>query len=117
VVEVLQTIGLPVLETPVAPATVQIALGVTVGFAVADVVVFVGVGVVVVVVVVEGLGVVGCGVVDVFAGSVAVVVGAFVGSGALVVGALVGSAFGAPGIAVADVLLRSVVADCAVGTG
>ncbi len=105
-VVVRQTIAVPVLETPVAPATVQIAFGVTVGFAVGVVVVVVGFGVVVVV---EGFGVVGTGVVEVFTGSVAFVVGAFVGSVAFVVGAFVG-AVDAAGIVLAGDLLGSVAA-------
>lgn len=107
---VLQTIAVPVLETPVAPATVQIALGVTIGLAV--VVVFVGVGVVVLV---EGLGVVGA--VEVFTGSVTLVVGALVGSTALVVGAFVGSVFGAAGSVAAGVLLGSASLGLATGAG
>jgi hypothetical protein len=111
---VLQTIAVPVLVTPVAPATEQVALRTTVGFAVADVVVFVGVGVVVVV---EGFGVVGSGVVEVFTGSVALVVGALLGSVAFVVGALVGSVLVTAGTVFGGVLLGSVAVACAMGAG
>jgi len=113
VVVVRQTSAAPVAETPVAPETVQIAFGVTVGFAEADVVDFVAVGVAVVVVFV------GCGDVDVFTGSVAFVVGALVGSAALVVAfvgsAFVGSVFGAAGRVLAGVRVGSEAAVFSVG--
>ncbi len=94
-----QTIAVPVLETPVAPATVQIAIGVTIGFAVAEVAVVVGLEVVVVV---DGVGVVGSGDVEAFAGWAAGVV------------AWVGPVVGAAGIVVAAGLLGPVGAASAV---